>query len=114
MWLLRGTEGYTRHAYLVVTGDEAPRRTQDGPAVADGSTPQPLSTMESISAANAAWDQVEALGFLAVDWLIERAGELALLEYHRSLPSSTSWQSAFGLTIEGFYERFEAYRATLR
>ena len=62
------------------------------------------------------------LGLLAVDWLVERAGEPALLEYHRSLAAATSWrsafdsafESAFGLTAESFYEQFEAYRATLR
>ena len=118
MWLVRGTERYTRHAYLAATREGAPRKPQDGLAFADALVSQSLSTMESISALNAAPDQVAALGFLAVDWLAERAGELALLEYHRSLASSTSWQSAFesafGLTVEGFYEQFEAYRATLR
>ncbi len=118
MWLLMGTESYTRDAYLQATGDRAPGESRYGPAFAAASAPQPLSSMESVAAVNAARDQVVALGFLAVDWLVEWAGEPALLEYHRSLPSSTSWhaafESAFGLTIEDFYERFEAYRATLR
>ena len=118
MWLVRGTESYTRHAYLAATGDGAPEEPGYASALAAASTPQPLSAMESTMAPNATWDQVAALGLLAVDWLVERAGEPALLEYHRSLPSSTGWhsafESAFGLTVEGFYERFEEYRATLR
>ena len=68
---------------------------------------------------------IEALSVLAVNRLLRRAGESALFEYYRLLPrdagsitSQGSWQaafeSAFGLTIDEFYERFEAYRATLR
>ena len=74
--------------------------------------------METISAANTGRSEVEALGFLAVDWLLERTGDPAVFEYYRVLPSSSSWQAAFeqafGLTINEFYEQFEAYRATLQ
>ena len=118
MWLRRGGESYTRHVYLAATGGGAPWEARDGFTLTAVAAPQPLSAMESRSAANGAWNQVVALGFLAVEWLAERAGEPALLDYHRSLPSSTSWhaafESAFGLTTESFYEQFEAYRATLR
>lgn len=55
------------------------------------------------------------LGFLAVELLVERAGEGALLEYFRLLPTSARWQdafeSAFGITSGEFYEAFEAVRA---
>ncbi len=55
------------------------------------------------------------LGFLAAERLVELAGEEALLEYFRLLPSSTSWreafQQAFGRTVDEFYEEFEPYRA---
>ncbi len=55
------------------------------------------------------------LGFLAADWLVEHAGEPSLLDYYRLLPSSGSWEeafgSAFGLTTDEFYDAFEAYRA---
>ena len=56
-----------------------------------------------------------ALSFLAGEWLAERAGEPALFEYYRLLPTSDSWEAAFegafGITIDDFYEKFEAYRA---
>ena len=59
-----------------------------------------------------------SLSYLAVDWLVERAGEPAVFEYYRVLPSATSaaaaFESAFGLTLNDFYEQFEAYRETLR
>ena len=118
MWLLLGTESYILHAYLAATRAGAPGEPRYGSALAAASAPQPLSAMESVSAANAARSQMVGLGLLAVDWLVERAGEPALFEYHRSLPSATSWhsafESAFGLSVESFYERFEEYRATLR
>ena len=66
------------------------------------------------------WD----LAFLAIDWLLQHAGERALFEYYRLLPRTTNtgadpegwrdaFEEAFGLTIEKFYEQFEAYRETL-
>ena len=117
MWLLIGTELYARYAYLAASGEGTPDRPQATFAFADASALQPLSSMETVSATNAARGQVEAWGYLAVDWLVERAGEPAVFEYYRVLPSSTSteaaFESAFGLTIDDFYEQFEAYRGEL-
>ena len=70
-------------------------------------------------------EKIRALSVLAVNRLLTRADESALFEYYRLLPrdagsvtSQGSWQaafeSAFGLTLEDFYEQFEAYRATLQ
>ncbi len=42
------------------------------------------------------FDRCAGLAVLAVEWLVEHAGE-----------------HAFGLTPEAFYDRFEAYRAAL-
>ena len=69
-----------------------------------------------------------ALMFLGAHWLAEHAGEPALLEYYRLLPRGhpsrgdyepragsgpAAFEQAFGLTLEEFYEQFEAYRETL-
>ena len=55
-----------------------------------------------------------ALAHLAVDWLVNHAGEEALLT-HYAQPSQSAWtsrfKSAFGLSPGEFYEEFEAYRA---
>ena len=57
------------------------------------------------------------LGFLAADWLAQRAGAEALLGYYRGLPSAEGWQEAFeasfGIAVDDFYTAFEAYRAEL-
>ena len=58
-----------------------------------------------------------ALAFLAVEWLANHAGDPAIFDYYRRLPDATSaseaFEDAFGLTIDEFYEQFEAYRETL-
>ena len=55
------------------------------------------------------------LGFLAADWLVERAGERSIFEYYRLLPSSDSWEEAFegafGIRVNDFYAAFAEYRA---
>ncbi|MXW25382.1 MAG: hypothetical protein F4Z77_03645 [Dehalococcoidia bacterium] len=73
-------------------------------------------------------DHSLALSLLAIDWLVNHAGERSLIEYYRLLPrgkpdtedyepGAGSWQAAFeqafGLTPDDFYEQFEAYRAEL-
>ena len=118
MWLQIGTELYTRHAYLEAAGEGVRSRFQTDFAFAVAPALQPLSSMETISATNAARGQVEALDFLAVEWLANHAGEPAVFEYYRVLPSSTSpaeaFEQAFGLTLDDLYEQFEAYHGTLR
>ena len=69
-----------------------------------------------------------SLTLVAAHWLSRQAGEQALIEYYGLLPrgdpnhegyepAAGSWQAAFeqafGLTIEDFYDQFEAYRKTL-
>ena len=54
------------------------------------------------------------LGFLAVELLVEQAGEEAVLGYYRLLPTTPDWRqafaSAFGTTPDEFYETFEEWR----
>ena len=55
-----------------------------------------------------------ALAQLAVDWLVNHAGEEALFTYYAQ-PSQSAWtsrfKSAFGLSPGKFFEEFETYRA---
>ena len=55
-----------------------------------------------------------ALSHLAVDWLVNHAGEEALFTYYAQ-PGQSSWtsrfKSSFGLSPSEFFEEFEAYRA---
>ena len=58
------------------------------------------------------------VAFLAAEWLADHAGDPALFDFFQRLPETNyrweeAFEGAFGLTIEEFYEQFEAYRATL-
>ena len=78
--------------------------------------------------AAASSSETAALGFLAFDWLVKRAGEASIVEYYRLLPrghpsfrwhepNAGSWEAAFeqafGLAVEDFYEAFADYRSAL-
>ena len=74
----------------------------------------PLSSFQSWTS----WSDQQlgkALGFVALTWLADRAGEAALFEYYRLLPESSRWEDAFegafGITVDEFYEAFEEHRA---
>ncbi len=112
-WLRDAIGSYARHAYGAAAEirtmndvrDEAVQLAEDfdGPLASVGTAPglQPRGG--------------QALLFLAGEWLADRAGEPALLDYYRQLPSSDSWHEAFeasfGMTVDDFHEAFEAYRA---
>ncbi len=58
-----------------------------------------------------------AVSFFAGEWLARHAGEPALIDYFRHLSISRAWReafaAAFGITLDGFYDAFEAYRTTI-
>ncbi|MXW23948.1 MAG: hypothetical protein F4Z96_04725, partial [Chloroflexi bacterium] len=55
-----------------------------------------------------------ALGFVAAEWLVDRAGEEALVDFYRIRKSHDRWedtfQAAFGVAVDEFYEAVESYR----
>ena len=48
-------------------------------------------------------------GFLATDWLVERAGTEAVLEIFRLGGDRTAFESAFGMPYLAFWSSFDAY-----
>lgn len=66
------------------------------------------------SAGSVRTPRTHALSHLAVDWLVNHAGEEALLDFYaRERPSAwpSRFKAAFGLSVTEFYHAFEAYRA---
>ena len=109
-WLQYATRSYTGSTYLAVTGVGTVEEIRSRLRIMAARTEHPLpSAFQQVD------DAAQALGFLAADWLAQRAGEPALFEYYRLLPSSDSWQDAFegafGITIDDFYDEFAKYRA---
>ena len=115
-WLTAGTRLYIRSAYQEEQGIDSMDRVRDEQMDLAVQSTRPLTGMETGVGAYS-YQEVSAVGFLAADWLAGHAGEAALLNYYRQLPSSQSWQhafeAAFRLSVEDFYEAFESYRATL-
>ena len=76
---------------------------------------QPLAAFEpAASFRELASIESAGLSFIAAEFLVQLAGEGALLDYHRQLPDSESWreafETAFGIEVEQFYREFEVYR----
>ena len=113
-----GAELYSLAAYEESRGRRSYITYRDSVAATVVGNPYPLERIQTTGdvdevGANAAW----SLGFLAVEWLANHAGDPAIFDYYRRLPEAesfaTAFEGAFGLTFEEFYEQFAAYRATL-
>ena len=113
-WMYWGA--YATSAYSVARGLEARDVIDLAMRGAARRVTQPLEALDTRERFDQAghWD-ARAVGFLAMQWLVERAGEAALLDYYRLLPASDSWEQAFegafGIATDDFYTAFEAYRA---
>ena len=116
MWLLFAIESYVEHTY----GDMAESLVLDQIRADQTHVARRL---EERLGTFATWDDVHAAGSQAVralssiagELLAERAGEPALLDYFRQLPTSGTWEvafeAAFGMGVEEFHTEFEAHRA---
>ena len=114
-WLLLGTREYVNARYRAETGSEAYELLRIAQIAPARRTALPLSSMETRAGRDAAGrPETIALGFLATELLAERAGDEAILDYIRLLPSSTGWRAAFegafGVSVEDFHAAFEASR----
>ncbi len=50
------------------------------------------------------------VGFLATEWLVERAGPAALLDFFRFGGHQAAFEAAFGMTLDEFHDSFEEHR----
>ena len=114
VWLVEGAAEYWARQYRVSTSSASHEDHIQGSVIPTARTiPVPLSRLRTY-ATLLVQDRSYSLGQLAVDWLVKRAGEDALLAYY-NYPGGTGWTSrfkkVFGLSVSEFYEEFEAYRA---
>ena len=76
---------------------------------------EPLSDMETQTGFSGVGGSKYKYSLLAAELLASRTGERALIHYYTLTQPGTTWQeafeSAFGMTVEEFYELFEAHRA---
>ncbi len=111
-WMEEGGAVYFEHLYEHAVG-WWPIREADATLENARGTRESLEDIES----NIVTTDVEkyALGLLATRYLSTLAGEESLWDYYRQYASTWSWkiafEEAFGLTVQEFYEAFEAHRA---
>lgn len=113
LWLLEGMADYAEALYRAEAGPRTYEELRDQNAFAVASWAGTLkATGDRIFA------ESYVLGFLAVDLLVQRAGEGALLDYYRSVSTGLPWKEAFssvfGIGVDEFYEEFELHRAENR
>ena len=109
-WLILGSYAYAADLYKVDTGLYGLDRLRSNSITRAKRTQWPLKDAFAGDSSAA-----RGLAILAVDWLVERAGERSIFDYYRRLPDSATWkeafEAAFGIAVDDFYEEFEAYRA---
>ena len=110
-WLRVGARLYAEYAYLDAVDAERGRELRDRYISYASWTGESLREIEAPTGTiRGGW---EARGFFAAEWLAERAGAAALLDYYRALASSRDWRHAFersfGLDVERFYALAEEH-----
>ncbi len=116
-WLTEGAAVYGEMLYEVASGsasydDQFEWRRHDAQHSA-----RTLAELETHGYFNEDTAAGYALGFLAVDWLVQNSSEGALLDFYELLLEHDTWQAAFenafGITVGEFYESFEEHRTTI-
>ena len=115
-WLLRAIDAYVDDAYGEASGREALDELRSERRRLARGVEEPLSALATGEHANeAGYWSARALSFVAGEWLASHAGEPALLDYYRQLPSAAGWEeafeAAFGLAVGEFHSSFEEHRA---
>ena len=120
-WLEEGSARYAEMVYLGVvdpssTVGESLQGMRQSALSRPGNSTGALASFETYEGFHKTRRSNHGLGFLAADWLASHAGERALIEYYRLRTSIETWESAFesafGISVEHFYEQFEVYRET--
>ena len=108
-WLTQATESYVGSVYEATIGTRTFGEIRQDQIRLAARTAGPLPALSG------GFDSRRAVSFLAGEWLAKRAGESALVDYYRALPSSANWEqafeTAFGIRVDHFYVEFERYRA---
>ena len=112
-WLSDALYVYARSRYAESRGEsldlERTRRQLRAPS--DWSA---LSSLETLDAFWANYTIATELGWLAVDWLVQRAGDSSYIEYFRQRGRTPHWadafEDAFGIRPAAFYAEFAASR----
>ena len=112
-WLGSAVEEYAASRYAESRGEslELERTRRQLRAPDDWNA---LATLETGEAFRANYTTATELGWLAVDWLVQRAGETSYIEYATQRGATPHWEdafeNAFGIRPAAFYAEFAASR----
>ena len=109
-WIYEGVANRWSSQYDEATGDQLYAETRHGFVIRFArNADAPLQSMETYGE-----ELSYQVGALAIDWLVARAGEDALIRYFARRSTYGNWHDvfheAFGITAPDFYERFQDYR----
>ncbi len=115
-WLVRGARSYLEQVANAVAEPTTIKQARGRQiTLARGEAPALRSLEAPIGPDTVESNVHDALSFLAVEWLVQRATEHDIFEYYWRLPRSDSWQEAFedafGIAVDDFYDAFAEYRA---
>ncbi|MXY87472.1 MAG: hypothetical protein F4Y92_01240 [Dehalococcoidia bacterium] len=111
-WLVEGSADYAMALHSEARG----RTTMDDRRFgarygwSDIGEPLPRETHIADLLEDDTWKLVYQVGFLAADWLVERAGEASLLAFFSLGGDEAAFNEAFGMTLDEFHIAFEEHR----
>ena len=114
-WLLEGSAVYVQERAGVREGLYSFAEVKAWRMAQSRETAARLQSTETYTDLSAADGVGYELGFMAVDFLVDKSGGLpAIMSFYDEIGPGTTWQaafrSAFEISIREFYTAFEAYR----
>ena len=114
-WLRGGSSRFLTWQATRGPGPESCDPTRNRFANLKGLREVPLTELETSAGYYKPGHPPHQYGFLATELLAEQAGIGSIFAYYASLSTGTSWQqafeTAFGITVDEFYQLFEERRA---
>lgn len=109
IWLIEGSADYAMALHSEARGRTTVEERRFGARYGWSDIARPLPGGAS-SVETYTWELTYQVGFLAVDWLVERAGEGSILEFFRLGGHKAAFEAAFGMTFDEFHVAFEEHR----
>ncbi len=120
-WLYEGSADYIEHHQIQVLGvpqhyrTVVPQSLRERNRVSWSAVARPLTDYADQSLEySKRRTLIYAVGFLAIERLVDEAGHESLVDYFGSLTSTGSWEEsflqAFGVSVDTFYADFEEHR----
>lgn len=113
-WLVEGSARYVENRFLIDLGVRDRQRVHDAVVTSTRGLVSPLESIVDYESAPEDYGAPYALGYLAVEYLVQKYGEDRVLSaFWQNRADSTTglaFEKTFGQTLSSFYQEFELYR----